>query len=71
MNACLKGNHIWRSFGTEQQAIMFKKSAIEEEKNVLIRERERRECSGCLLCRGSKEKRRESETVKECVVATL
>ena len=43
MNACLKGNPIWRSFGTEQQAIMFEKSATKEEKNVLIREREREE----------------------------
>ena len=39
INTYLKGHPIWRSFGTEQQAIMFKKSATEEEKNVLITER--------------------------------
>ena len=48
MNACLKGHPIWRSFGTEQEVIMFKKSVTEEEKNVLIKERERRERSSCL-----------------------
>ena len=62
MNACLKGNPIWRSFGTEHQAIIFGKSATEEEKNVLIIERERRERSGYLVRRGSE--REERETTK-------
>ena len=43
MNTCLKGHPIWRSFATEQQVIMFGKSATEEEKNVwIIRERKKR-----------------------------
>ena len=37
MTVCLKGHPIWRSFGTEQQVIMFGKSATEEEKNAWIR----------------------------------
>ena len=69
MNACLNGHPIWNSFGTKQEAIMFRKSATEEEKNVLIRERERREHFGCLVCRGSKKEER--ETMKWCTVGTL
>ena len=57
MNACLKGHLIWRSFGTEQQAIMFGKSATKEEKNVLITERERIEHYAYFVCRGSEEKK--------------
>ena len=64
MNACLKGHPILRSFGIEQQAIMFKKSVTEEEKNVLIIERERRECSGCLVRRGSKKEERDCKEVR-------
>ena len=43
MNVCLKGHHIWRSFGTKQQVVMFGKSATEEEKNVWIKKREKEE----------------------------
>ena len=63
MNMCLKGHPIWMSFRTENQVIMFGKSATEEEKNVLIKERERRECSSCLVCRGSKKEERNYEVV--------
>ena len=53
---------------------MFGKSAIEEEKSVLIRERERREHSGCFVRRGSEEKGREEKRERgcdKCVVGTL
>ena len=63
MNVCLKGHPIWRSIGTEQQAIMLGKSVTEEEKNVLITERGRRECSGYLVSRGSKKEERNCEVV--------
>ena len=71
MNAFLKWHPIWRSFGIEQQAIMFRKSATEEEKNVLIIERERRECSGCLVHRGSEKEERNCEVVRSRNFVTL
>ena len=50
MNACLKGHPIWKSFGIEQQAIMFGKSATEEEKTIWIRKRENEESALAVWC---------------------
>ena len=41
MNACLKGRPIWRSFGTEQQAIMFRKGG-QKKRRMYGSERERK-----------------------------
>ena len=60
MNMCLKGHPIGRSFGTEQQAIMFGKSVKEEEKNVWIRKREKEESALVVWCTEAQRKKRET-----------
>ena len=60
MTTCLKGHPIWRSFGTEQQEIMFGKSATEEEKTVWIRKREKEESALVVWCAEAQRKKRET-----------